>query len=107
MKKFDGIAAVFFNAGPGAVYRLVADWMRRQQEAGHLAAGDSDLLARLYLDMLTGDFQLAHLLSVRSKPDAADISKTVETAAAIFLRGVSQATNRSLRSAVKAAPRDK
>jgi hypothetical protein len=37
----------------------------------------------------------------------ADILKTVETAAAIFRRGVSRATSGSLRSAVKAVPRDK
>jgi TetR/AcrR family transcriptional repressor of mexJK operon len=90
--KFPRVARVFFDAGPAAAYDLVAEWIRRQQETGALADGDPDLLARLYLDMLTGDHQLARLLSVRSKLDPASVQRTVEAAAAVFLRG---ASNRS------------
>jgi AcrR family transcriptional regulator len=88
--KFPRVARFFFNAGPAAAYKLVSDWMRRQQEARVLAEGDPDLLAALYLDMLTANHQLARLLSVKSKPDPAGVQRTVEAAAAIFLRGASQ-----------------
>jgi AcrR family transcriptional regulator len=87
--QFPRVARVFFDAGPAAAYKLVSDWMRRQQETGALVAGDPDLLAALYLDMLTGHAQLAQLLSVKSRPDPAGLSRTVETAAAIFLNGAS------------------
>ena len=89
--KFPRVARVFFDAGPAAAYKLVSDWIRRQQEAGALVAGDPDLMATLYLDMLTGYAQLARLLSVKSRPDPAGLSRTVETAAAIFLRGTRRA----------------
>ena len=87
--KFPNVARGFFEAGPANSYKLVSEWIQRQQQAGALAEGDPDLLARLYLDMLTGNYQLAMLLSVKSKPDAAGLQKTVETAAAVFLRGAS------------------
>jgi len=85
--KFPRPARTFFQAGPASAYQLMAEWIRRQQAASLLATKDADELARLYLDMLTGNYQLARLLSVTGKPSEEGIRDTAELAAAIFLHG--------------------
>jgi TetR/AcrR family transcriptional repressor of mexJK operon len=86
-RRFPSLAQMFFKSGPMTAYEIVADWVRRQQTAGKLAAADPAQLAALFLDMLTGKHQLARLTSTPSVSRPQDIAETVRAAAALFLRG--------------------
>jgi len=87
-RSFPSVAKLFYQLGPASAYSLVAGWIKRQQDAGTIAAGDPVIMAELFLDMLTGKHQLALLTSSFDETSNAAVARTVNTAARIFLNGV-------------------
>ena len=88
-RNFPSVAQMFFQAGPQTAYDLIAKWIRQQQAAGKLAEGDADLMAELFLDMLTAKHQLALLTSSFDSTSPKAVAKTVKAAANLFLYGAS------------------
>lgn len=87
-RSFPSVGQVFFKAGPESAYRIVGTWIRQLQSEGKLAPGNPERLAALYLDMLTGNLQLALLTSSLTSPTPKAIAETVTAAVPIFLRGI-------------------
>jgi AcrR family transcriptional regulator len=87
-RNFPSVAKLFYQLGPASAYSLVAGWIKRQQEAGKIAAGDPVIMAELFLDMLTGKHQLALLTSSFDETSNAAVARTVNAAAKVFLNGV-------------------
>lgn len=90
-KKFPDVGTVFYDAGPRSASKAVSAWVERQQKAGRLIPGDPYRLATLFLDMLTGEHQLARLVSVDDVSSPETVAQTVDLAVAVFLRGTETA----------------
>ena len=90
-KKFPDVGNVFYDAGPRSASAAVSLWVQRQQKAGRLIAGDPYRLATLFLDMLTGEHQLARLVSVDDVSNPQTVAATVDLAVQVFLRGTETA----------------
>jgi len=90
-RNFPSVASLFYQLGPISAYGLVAGWIERQQKAGKLGPGNPTLLAELFLDMLTGQHQLALLTSSLGSPSPEGIERTVKAAARLFLNGAKRA----------------
>jgi AcrR family transcriptional regulator len=86
-RNFPEVARMFFQAGPQTAYDIVAAWIRRQQANGAIAPGDPVQLAALFLDMLTGQHQLARLVSAGAWSTPRTVSATVRAATTLFLQG--------------------
>lgn len=91
-KKFPSVAQMFFRLGPSSAYSIAANWIRRQQKNGAIIPGDPDQLAALFLDMLTGHFQLALLTSTAAAISDEAIERAVRLGANVFLRGAAAAS---------------
>jgi AcrR family transcriptional regulator len=87
-RNFPSVAQMFFESGPQHAYRLIADWIEKQQRAGKIGPGDAVAMAELFLDMLTGKHQLALLTSSFDATSPQAVAMTVKTAAKVFLYGV-------------------
>lgn len=90
-RNFPSVAQMFFESGPQRAYRLIAEWIERQQKAGKIGPGNSVVMAELFLDMLTGKHQLALLTSSFETTSPQAIAATVKAAAKVFLHGVAPA----------------
>jgi AcrR family transcriptional regulator len=86
-KNFPGVAQMFFQAGPQRAYNLIASWIEKQQAAGKIGPGNAEIMAELFLDMLTGRHQLALLTSSNALTSPEEIAETVRAAAKLFLHG--------------------
>jgi len=89
-RNFPAVGQVFFKAGPKSAYEIVGSWIRQQQVSGRIAPGQPVQMASLFLDMLTGNHQLALLTSSIAAPTPKAIAEIAGKAAAIFLRGVAK-----------------
>jgi AcrR family transcriptional regulator len=87
-RNFPSVAQMFFESGPQRAYRLISEWIERQQKAGKIGPGDAAAMAELFLDMLTGKHQLALLTSSSDATSPRAIAATVRAAAKVFLYGV-------------------
>jgi len=81
-------ARAFFEAAPGAAYGCLLDYFVWAEKDGIVRAGDAQTRAVLFLDALTGDFQLRCLLGLMDIPSQVDRQRRVDEAIAIFLRGL-------------------
>ncbi len=88
-RTFPTAGRLFYNTGPRAAYRIIADWIADQQRAGNIR-GDEDpqQLAILFHDMLIGDQQLSWLTSATSDKERAKRARQkVRLAVRVFLAG--------------------
>jgi TetR/AcrR family transcriptional regulator, mexJK operon transcriptional repressor len=90
-RNFPSVGQVFFEAGPRTASAIVGDWISHHQAEGKLAPGNPERLASLFLDMLTGNYQLGLLTSSIAAATQNQIAETANLAAAIFLRGIGKA----------------
>ena len=86
-RTFPETGRLFFQTGPASAYKLVADWVAKQQKDGHLIADDPYRLAVLFLDMLLGEHQLSRLTGMPRAASRDKIDETVRIAVKVFLRG--------------------
>jgi TetR/AcrR family transcriptional repressor of mexJK operon len=86
-RTFPETGRLFFQTGPASAYKLVADWIAKQQKGGHIIAEDPYRLAVLFLDMLLGEHQLSRLTGMPRAASRDKIDETVRIAVKVFLRG--------------------
>jgi AcrR family transcriptional regulator len=88
-RTFPTAGRLFYDTGPRAAYRIIADWIADQQRVDKIR-GDEDpnQLAILFHDMLIGDQQLSWLTSATSDKDRARRARQkVRLAVRVFLQG--------------------
>ncbi|MNH26034.1 hypothetical protein D3C79_860630 [compost metagenome] len=81
-------ARAFFEAAPGAAYGCLREYFGWAEKAGIVQAGDAQTRAVLFLDALTGDFQLRCLLGLMDIPSELDRQRRIDEAINIFLSGL-------------------
>jgi TetR/AcrR family transcriptional repressor of mexJK operon len=88
-RTFPTAGRLFYNTGPRAAYRIIADWIADQQRAGNIRDDeDPQQLAILFHDMLIGDQQLSWLTSATSdKERGKRVGQKVRLAVRVFLAG--------------------
>jgi AcrR family transcriptional regulator len=84
--RFPEIAKDFLRQGPLRAYGVAADLLRTHAQAGEVRVDDPDAAARVFLDALTGDFQLRSLAGRRVSRE--EIDKRVRLAVRIFAKGI-------------------
>lgn len=80
-------ARAFFEAAPGAAYGCLRDYFSWAEKTGIVQGGDAQTRAVLFLDALTGDFQLRCLLGLMDIPSASDRQHRIDEAINVFLNG--------------------
>ncbi|AGI25401.1 TetR/AcrR family transcriptional regulator [Pseudomonas sp. MT3] len=83
-------ARSFFEAAPGAAYGCLTEYFRWADAAGLVSPGDAQTRAVLFLDALTGDFQLRCLLGLMETPSRTERQHRLDEAIAIFLSGLAR-----------------
>lgn len=86
-RAFPEAGRLFFESGPMRATEIMAGWVGAQQRAGRIIAGEPMHLAQLYHDMLIGKHQLGWLTSYPGAAKPANVRRTVELAARVFLHG--------------------
>jgi AcrR family transcriptional regulator len=89
--RFPALGQVWFRQGPQTSGRILAAFIKAQQEAGRLRAGDPDRAAALLHDMLTFDLLHRALTSTDGGPTADQVEQVMEEAVALFLHGFGRA----------------
>jgi len=80
------IASAWYEAGPRASRRKLADFLSLEVAAGRLAIDDTLEAAEFFTGMLLGSYQTASLLGVERALDEAKIERIASEAAARFLK---------------------
>jgi AcrR family transcriptional regulator len=87
--RFPKLAEAIWRSGHESAYRLLAEWITRQQATGGLRpGGDPSRLAAQFVDMVTAGAQLRSLIGVRAlHPTPDEIAAIVADAVESFLEG--------------------
>lgn len=85
-------AKAFFEAAPGAAYGCLQEYFQWAAQEGLVCPGDAQTRAVLFLDALTGDFQLRCLLGFMETPTQAERQRRIDDAIVVFLDGLKPAT---------------
>ncbi|MFC6672672.1 TetR/AcrR family transcriptional regulator [Marinobacterium aestuariivivens] len=80
-------ARTFFNAAPATSYRCLTEYFIWADGAGLVTPGDAHARAILFLDALTGDFQLRSLLGLEV-PGRVEQNRLIDEAIAVFMKGI-------------------
>ena len=83
------LARAFFEAGPAASRRRLADFLRMETENGRLNVEDPALAADFFVSMVVGAHQLAHLLGLVGGLDADEIDRIAREASRRFMKAYS------------------
>lgn len=81
-------ARSFFEAAPGTAYRCLTEYFTWAESAGLVAPGSAERRAVIFLDALTGRFQLQCLLGLVESPSQSERQLLIEEAIAIFTHGL-------------------
>jgi len=76
-----------YLSGPGVLYRRLADYLSACARDGRLRIDDADRTARIFVEMLKGDYQLRALMTNETSFDRTDLEAHVEQVVALFLNG--------------------
>jgi AcrR family transcriptional regulator len=90
--RFPEMPGAFMKMGPEAAYTAVGAVIRDCLADEGLGVDDPDVVARLYLDMITADLQLRALTG--SRISRKEIDNRIERANSIFIAGMRQTTTR-------------
>ena len=85
--KHPEIGRTFYEAGPQCGATKVADYMRRQMQAGRLRAADPLTMAVQFLQMSQGGYFRAILFCAAEPGDEVEIARSAKTAVDAFLHG--------------------
>lgn len=85
--RFPELGEAVFRAGPTAAADRLADYLREQARRGKLNVSDSDLTARLFLEMVKGDLHFRALIGAGAPPTASEVEVNVAGAVQTFLDG--------------------
>lgn len=83
---FPTLGPTFIANGPDRGTARLAAYLERETRAGRLAVPDPTLAAEQFFGMLTGHRSLRRLLRVDGEMPAAEITRRVNSAVAVFLR---------------------
>lgn len=86
--RFPQLGQIFLESGPEMTFQLVATYISYQQELGHVRAGDSHEFAVEFLGLLNAGFQQRMLLGAGGMPSRKHLSRRIDGALDIFIRGV-------------------
>ncbi len=78
-----------YLSGPVALYTKLETYFKACVRDGQLVIEDVPATARMFVEMLKGDYQLRALMTNESDFDQAELAQHVEKAVALFLRGAS------------------
>jgi AcrR family transcriptional regulator len=81
----------FYASGPATSRRRLADFLRRETEAGRLAAEDPALAADFFVSMVIGGRQVAGLLGHSHPLSAAEVDRIAAEASRRFIRAYAPA----------------
>jgi AcrR family transcriptional regulator len=79
-----------YLSGPGVLYVRLADYLSACAHEGRLRIDDADRTARIFIEMLKGDYQLRALMTNETSFDRADLEAHVKEVVALFLNGARQ-----------------
>lgn len=80
------LSEVFFEAGPGNMIAVLADYLKDQSMRGRLKVEDPRMAACQFLYMIHGEAQMRLLLNVPGKLDRKKIDSYVDSCVRVFLR---------------------
>jgi TetR/AcrR family transcriptional regulator, mexJK operon transcriptional repressor len=83
--RFPELGRAFYDNGPAALFRTLAEWLAGQTEAGRLAVTDTAMAAEQFVGMLRTSLFLRATLGL-TPPTEAEIDATVEAAVRMFLK---------------------
>ena len=83
--RFPELGRAFYDNGPAALFRTLAEWLAGQTEAGRLAVTDAAMAAEQFVGMLRTSLFLRATLGL-TPPTEAEIDATVEAAVTMFLK---------------------
>ncbi len=86
--RFPALGRAWFESGPETSRSIIAQFVEKQQRAGHLRRSDPHQSATLFHDMITCD--LLHRAMLGDKPSDAEIRHRIDTAIDAFLHGFAQ-----------------
>lgn len=81
-------ARSFFEAAPGTAYRCLSDYFDWAQGAGLILPCDARPRAIIFLDALTGNFQLRCLLGMQEAPLPQEREALIDEAITVFIQGL-------------------
>jgi AcrR family transcriptional regulator len=81
-----------YLSGPGVLYRRLSEYLAACARDGRLQIDDAERTARVFVEMLKGDYQLRALMMNETAFDASDLADHVEKVVALFLNGVALRT---------------
>jgi len=87
-KRTPRVREIFMDLAPNRAKRYLADYFRRETQAGRLRIADCELAASQYLEMIKGDFYMRQLLGEEIHPTLKERQRIVGNAIGIFLHGV-------------------
>ena len=76
-----------FLSGPGVLYQKLEEYFAACVDDGRLAIDDVPSTARIFVEMLKGDYQLRALMTGESDCDPEEIERHVQRAVTLFLNG--------------------
>ncbi len=76
-----------FLCGPSVLYRRLADYLAACTRNGRLKIEDADSTARIFVEMVKGDYQLRALMMNELSFDRDDLEDHVEKVVTLFLHG--------------------
>lgn len=83
--RFPELGETLFERGPGALFAVVAEYLRRWHERGELRIVDPAAAAVQFVMLCHGDLVVRAQLGVLPEPLAPAITATVQRAVAVFL----------------------
>lgn len=78
-----------YLSGPGVLYRRLSEYLAACARDGRLQIDDAERTARVFVEMLKGDYQLRALMMNETAFDASDLADHVEQVVTLFLNGAS------------------
>lgn len=87
-RRFAGLGAAFFEAGPAAVYAIVERYLEEQTERGRLEVEDPAVAARMFIEMVKGSIHTRAILCPGETASDREIAAQVGRATTTFLHGV-------------------
>jgi len=76
-----------YLSGPGVLYRRLADYLAACARDGRLRIDDAERTARIFVEMLKGDYQLRALMMNELAFDRSELAEHVDNVVCLFLDG--------------------
>lgn len=85
--RFPDLATLFYEQGPKRTLNHLAEFFRREQQAGHIVEADALFLAEQFVCALRGERLQRLQLGLEMTPDEADVEQWARKATQYFLKG--------------------